>query len=116
MTSERANQSTPTFDDTRSVDTGEGRVFKIHHPNRSTVSDECSLLGNISHAGFIQGCEVATDGGSVLSMPFVFGGDLLNWIQTCPLDEDIVKRYYGTYVTRSCVSPCAWHLASQGHR
>jgi serine/threonine protein kinase len=91
ITSVLVDQPTATLYEAKAVDTDEVRVLKIPHRNCSNISDECSILCSISHPNIIQACKVQTADVSGFSMPFAFGGDLLNWIQTCPLDEDIVK-------------------------
>jgi serine/threonine protein kinase len=86
-----ADQQTSTVWEAKDPDTGTICVLKISKPGFPQVSNELSILSTLSHPAIVPVSEVATPNGAAFAMPFAFGGDLLSWVRTNPIDEDTVK-------------------------
>jgi serine/threonine protein kinase len=86
-----ADHPTSTVCEAKDIRTGRSFVVKIPKCGSSQVSEELSILQELSHYAIIPVRELSTPAGSALVMSFAFGGDLLSWIQANPLDEETVK-------------------------
>jgi serine/threonine protein kinase len=86
-----ADQSASIVYEAKNIATGEVYALKIPKPDCPQVADELSLLTNLSHPFIVPVRSVLTSQGEALVMPYAFGGDLLSWIESHPLDEDTVK-------------------------
>jgi serine/threonine protein kinase len=86
-----ADQATATVCEVKDVQTGIPFAVKIPKENCPQVGDELSILQGLSHPSIIPVNGLQTPNGVCLVMPYAFGGDLLSWIQSRPLDEDTVK-------------------------
>jgi serine/threonine protein kinase len=86
-----ADHPSSTVSEAKDLSTGRWFVVKIPKCGCSEVSEELSILQEVSHRAIIPGHRLSTPGGWALVMPFAFGGDLLSWIRAGPLEEETVK-------------------------
>jgi serine/threonine-protein kinase Chk2 len=86
-----ADQTTATVYEAKDAVTGAAYALKIAKPNDSQIENQLSILQGLSHPSIIPVRPVESPSGPGLAMPFAFGGDLLSWIRSNPLDEDTVK-------------------------
>jgi serine/threonine protein kinase len=106
-----ADHPTSTISEAKDLLTGCSFVVKIPKSGCSEVSEELTILQEVSHHAVVPVRELATPSGSALVMPFAFGGDLLTWIQANPLDEETVKGIVFTLLQVLCYlhSRRIWH-------
>jgi serine/threonine protein kinase len=86
-----ADQSSSVVYEAKDSQTGATYALKIAKPNSPQVGQELSLLSSLSHPSIVPVSAVRTPYGEAFVMPYAFGGDLLSWIESRPLDEETVK-------------------------
>jgi serine/threonine protein kinase len=83
-----ADQPTATLYEVKDAQTGATYALKAPKPDCPQVAEELSLLSTLSHPAIVP---VRAVHGGAYAMPYAFGGDLLGWIESHPLDEETVK-------------------------